>query len=404
MDGGWHQELVQVYGTVSAMAFDGKHLYFSDSLRGTIERIEVDGQNRTILRSHLGTPVAMDASTDSVFWLTQFSTRISWLNKQEPETMRGFVIDAADDISVQYRLMSVVDQFDFSHEHVCLGHSGSCSDICVPTPTEARCLCPLEKTLSQDKHICTTTNCIGEQWFKCQSGCIPSKNRCDGVNDCALGEDEQNCRNVTTEVGCSSSQFQCKNGGCISSHFYCDGDKDCQDASDEPNTCPPHTCMSEADYACPNQHVCIPRSAVCDGQADCDDKSDEANCTTTHLHSMCSSMQFYCAQSRLCTPLTWVCDREADCEHGEDEEEGYCSTAGRKPTCPTNYLRCPPRTDCMPRMALCNSVAECEHGTDEELFVKLNPPTSVTPEKEECSSQQYNCYMGSNECIPRSSR
>ena len=80
MDGGHRKELVQVYGTVSAMAYDGKHLYFSDSLRGTIERIEVRGDNRTILRSHLGTPVAMDASSDSVFWLTQYSTRISWLN------------------------------------------------------------------------------------------------------------------------------------------------------------------------------------------------------------------------------------------------------------------------------------------------------------------------------------
>jgi hypothetical protein len=82
MDGTNRQELVKVHGIVSTMAYDGKHLYFSDSLRGTIERIEVNGENRTILRSHLGTPVAMDTSSDSVFWLTQSSTRISWLNKQ----------------------------------------------------------------------------------------------------------------------------------------------------------------------------------------------------------------------------------------------------------------------------------------------------------------------------------
>ena len=403
MDGGWRQELVQVYGTVSAMAFDGKHLYFSDSLRGTIERIEVDGQNRTILRSHLGTPVAMDASSDSVFWLTQFSTRISWLNKQEPKTMRGFVIDTADDISVQYRLMTIVDHFDFEkHEHVC--HSSGCSDICVSTPKEAKCLCPIGKSMSNDNRICATTNCLGEQWFRCISGCVPAKYRCDGVADCALGEDEQNCRNVTTEVGCTSNQFQCANGGCVSSHFVCDGDKDCQDGSDEPSTCPPYTCMSDTDYVCPNQHKCIPRSTVCDGQPDCQDKSDEANCTVTHSGSICSSMQFYCVKSRLCIPLTWVCDRDADCEHGEDEEATYCSSAGQKPTCPSNSIRCPPRTDCMPRMALCNSADECEHGTDEELCAKLNPPTAVTPEKDECSSQQFNCYMGSSECIPSSSR
>ena len=70
MDGGHRKELVHVYGTVSGMAYDGKHLYFSDSLRSTIERIKV-GENRTVLRSHLGTPVAMDISSGSVFWLTQ---------------------------------------------------------------------------------------------------------------------------------------------------------------------------------------------------------------------------------------------------------------------------------------------------------------------------------------------
>jgi hypothetical protein len=93
------------------MAYDGKHLYFSDSLRGTIERIEVNGENRTILRSHLGTPVAMDVGADSVFWLTQLSTRISWLNKQETKTMPDFVIDASENIAVDYRLMVVVDLF-----------------------------------------------------------------------------------------------------------------------------------------------------------------------------------------------------------------------------------------------------------------------------------------------------
>jgi hypothetical protein len=404
MDGTNRQELVQVYGTVSAMAYDGKHLYFSDSLRGTIERIEVNGENRTILRSHLGTPVAMDTSSDSVFWLTQSSTRISWLNKQETKTMRGFVIDASDDINVQYRLMSVIDLFDFnSHDHHCLGHTGGCSDICAPTPDGVTCLCPLGKVLGEDKHVCTKADCVGDEWFKCQASCIPAKFRCDGVNDCALGEDELQCRNTTTEVGCTSSQFQCKNGGCVSIHFYCDGDADCQDRSDEPDSCPPYVCLGEGEYSCPNQHHCIPRSAVCDGQADCIDKSDEANCSSTH--SMCSSTQFYCSHSHICIPLTWVCDKDSDCQHGEDEDSSVCDSVVNKPPCPLNYLRCPQRPDCMPRMALCNSIAECEHGTDAELCAKLNDSFVETEtEKPDCLSSQYNCFLGSNECIPIASR
>jgi hypothetical protein len=265
MDGGHRKELVHVYGTVSGMAYDGKHLYFSDSLRSTIERIKVGGENRTVLRSHLGIPVAMDISSGSVFWLTQYSTRISWLNKQEPKTMRGFVIDASDDISIKYRLMSVVDHFNFDrHSHHCSNKSGGCSDICAPTPDGVTYLCPLGKVLGEDKRVCNLANYVGDQWFNCQTGCIPAKYRCDRVTDCALGEDELHCRNAT-EVGCTSSQFQCKNGGCISSHFYCNGDADCQDRSDEPDTCPPFFCPGDGECSCPNQHHCIPSAYVCDG-------------------------------------------------------------------------------------------------------------------------------------------
>ncbi|EFX62625.1 hypothetical protein DAPPUDRAFT_27153, partial [Daphnia pulex] len=153
--------------------------------------------------------------------------------------------------------------------------------------------------------------------FKCRTSCIPAKYRCDGVNDCALGEDELQCRNTTTEVGCTSSQFQCKNGGCISIHFYCDGDADCQDRSNEPDSCPPYVCKEEGEHSCPIQHHCIPRSAVCDGNEDCNDKSDEANCTSTH--SVCSSTQFHSFKSDICIPLSWVCDRDSDCQDGEDE-------------------------------------------------------------------------------------
>jgi low density lipoprotein-related protein 2/integrin beta 2 len=59
----------------------------------------------------------------------------------------------------------------------------------------------------------------------------------------------------------------------------------------------------------------------------------------------------------------------------------------------------------MPRMALCNSIAECEHGTDAELCAKLNDSFVETEtERPDCLSSQYNCFLGSNECIPIASR
>lgn len=80
MDGNGRKKLLQVHGFVSGMAFDGKYLYFSDSLLGSIERIQVDGKHRTVIRSDLGAPIALDAISNSVFWLTQNSTRLSWIN------------------------------------------------------------------------------------------------------------------------------------------------------------------------------------------------------------------------------------------------------------------------------------------------------------------------------------
>lgn len=400
MDGTEKKELVQVYGIVSAMSYDKKHLYFSDSRRGTIERIGVDGQDRSILRSHQGSPIAMDVSDDSVFWLTQYSSRMNWLSKQEPKTTRGFIIDAgADDLSDQYRIMAIIDHFDYSDDHVCLGHTGGCSDICAPTPKGAKCLCPLGYELSADMHSCHLMNCTGDQWFKCQSGCIPMKHRCDGVRDCLLGEDEVQCRNETTESSCSPFQFQCHGGGCISHAFYCDGDFDCHDQSDEPASCPPHDCFSE-EVKCLNHRRCIPRAALCDGESDCADGWDEMNCTSAS-HG-CLADQFFCKESGLCIPLTWVCDQDMDCEHGEDEREALCSSTPLS-TCPPKYLRCPPRSECIPRMALCNGVAECEFATEQELCARLNQ-TTEKPDPLECSSKEFTCYMGSNECVPLSAK
>ena len=47
---------------MSSLVYDGEHLFFSDSLRGTIERVGLDGGDRTVLRSHLGAPLSLAVS------------------------------------------------------------------------------------------------------------------------------------------------------------------------------------------------------------------------------------------------------------------------------------------------------------------------------------------------------
>lgn len=71
--------------------------------------------------------------------------------------------------------------------------------------------------------------------FQCKNGtsgrgsaCVPSSSKCDSVNDCSDGSDENGCR----ELGCPGN-FQCEDGLCLQRHAVCNGIPDCSDAGDE---------------------------------------------------------------------------------------------------------------------------------------------------------------------------
>lgn len=49
---------------------------------------------------------------------------------------------------------------------------------------------------------------------------------CNGVDECAKGEDENLC-------DCGLDQFKCQTGGCVSENQVCDGIEHCPDHSDE---------------------------------------------------------------------------------------------------------------------------------------------------------------------------
>jgi hypothetical protein len=101
--------------------------------------------------------------------------------------------------------------------------------------------------------------------------CVQRRHRCDGIWDCAAGEDERSCDNV-----CKGAwQFACKSGQCIDRRHYCDGNKDCDDGTDELPEC---RCHRTGRFACWSGDECVSRLKVCDGQADCGDASDEATC------------------------------------------------------------------------------------------------------------------------------
>jgi Low-density lipoprotein receptor domain class A len=79
---------------------------------------------------------------------------------------------------------------------------------------------------------------------------------CDGIFDCANGEDE---------VGCDPPPFRCDAGNLLPSYERCNGTPVCQGAEDEIG-CPVHLCDTTR---------AIPAKLVCDGVLDCDDGTDE---------------------------------------------------------------------------------------------------------------------------------
>ena len=390
MDGSQRRELIRVFGTVSSMVYNNKYLYFSDSIRGTIERIDIDGQNRLSLRSHLGSPIAIGVSVDSVFWLTLYSSRINWFEKSEPKTSHGFIMDSDDGYSIEYRKLAVVEHFNSSQEHVCLGHTGGCSHLCVPTPQGATCLCPTGMEMAPNKRLCQPLQSTPKPATESPSITTTTAPR---------------------DIGCTVMQFSCETGGCISADFYCDGEFDCHDESDEPATCPPVQCGRD-EFRCSDGRECIANSQRCDGHVNCRDGSDEPSDCSTQVRddsAHCAASQFYCSLSRLCIPQVWVCDEDRDCEHGEDEGDCYSAII----TCPLNYVLCPSHYDCVPRLSLCSdgAMADCASLSDAQLCANLNktgsgldPTSAFLQPKESCDSNQFTCYLGTDECIPMSER
>lgn len=76
----------------------------------------------------------------------------------------------------------------------------------------------------------SSTSCKEE--FDCLNGvCVSFQWVCDGENDCANLQDEENCTVKYTQ--CGNSEFRCDDGSCIPAKWRCDNNDDCGDNSDE---------------------------------------------------------------------------------------------------------------------------------------------------------------------------
>ncbi|CAF3810792.1 unnamed protein product, partial [Adineta steineri] len=102
----------------------------------------------------------------------------------------------------------------------------------------------------------------------CNSGllCLDWRDICDGIQQCQLGYDEENCDKLEFNE-CEYDEYRCMNGMCISREYFLDGDYDCMDLSDEIQLVNDRLCIYHGISMECDDRICFPNTWSCgDGQ------------------------------------------------------------------------------------------------------------------------------------------
>lgn len=138
---------------------------------------------------------------------------------------------------------------------------------------------------------------------------IPGEQVCDGVANCHLADDEEDCAGLDNLFCAGDDEKRRK---VYSPKQECDGKQDCFFAEDEKG-CPDSFLCGSPDG--PGVEKVIPRANVCDGTWDC--RSDEFNCEGIETFT-CSSgrtipLRNRCDRIKHCTPASPSSDDEEMC-------------------------------------------------------------------------------------------
>ncbi|XP_078324342.1 low-density lipoprotein receptor-related protein 1-like isoform X2 [Crassostrea virginica] len=409
------EELISPYGMT--IDFPNQQLYWVDSAKDTIERINIDGKElkrNTITRLKTRNNRGISILGNFIYVTSDDHVKMSRIHRWNRSAS-----------AVEYKDVNLPDPYQLQIYHrqrqpinpdvnTTLCASLGCKHLCVTVPSQtglvAKCLCEAGYQLDDDQKSChVSTECskckngecpnngnenceisseCGSGYRRCPlSECVLESWWCDGEADCKDGADENFCHIVHTT--CSElTEFTCVSTGyCISEEMQCNGVKDCEDGSDEVD-CDVACGELDTQFKCDRNTKCLYNTSICDGKPDCLDGSDELGC------EKCEG-RFQCVVSGECISPRWKCDHERDCQDGSDEDGCYPAQ-----NCSTEEFQCD-KDLCILKSWRCDKEIDCKDRSDEMncTYSTCNSPnvTCGSNDDTRCITPQQMCD-GSSDC------
>ncbi|XP_060522093.1 prolow-density lipoprotein receptor-related protein 1 isoform X3 [Cylas formicarius] len=357
-------------------------LYWTDKHLKTLQSINLNGKERRIELSGLGSPMRLAFGPNKkLYFIESVNGTVLSYSKQEGVKKVYDMNGTLQDLQI----------YDSNRKHNLHSDCLSCPELCLlGGNASSACYCRDGYEYSNDTNTCVVLknykipSLCSEGFFQCfhKKHCIPNSYLCDGVDNCGDGSDESDSEGGPCEnIKCGEQQIMCDKTTCIARHWVCDGEKDCLDGTDEdPKMCSKICPINQ--FKCKKSKRCIPMVWRCDKVNDCgpSDDSDESDCKL----NTCDINEFTCKDGH-CIPSRFYCDSIKDCDDGSDEID--CIVCN-----PMNQTVCKPLGDCLSKSLQCDGKVDCPDGSDErECGTRICEENEFACTNYECIPQVFIC-------------